>query len=113
MTHLTSECSGRRFAPPLIRHVGFDGVTTANSEAIKRHGISSEEAVGVFGDPLARIFDDEDFAVGERREITIGHSTRNRLLLICFIEREDVIRIISARKATRNERKDYEEGITP
>jgi len=75
--------------------------------------ISSEEAVGVFGDPLARIFDDEDFAVGERREIIIGHSTRNRLLLICFIERGDVIRIISARKATRNERKDYEEGITP
>ena len=80
---------------------------------LKRHGTSFEEAVGVFGDPLARIFDDEDFAVGERREIIIGHSTRNRLLLICFIEREDVIRIISARKATRNERKDYEEGITP
>jgi len=80
---------------------------------LRRHGISFEEAVGVFGDPLARIFDDEDYAIGERREILIGHSTRNRLLLICFIEREDVIRIISARKATRNERKDYEEGITP
>jgi len=58
---------------------------------LKRHGTSFEEAVGVFGDPLARIFDDEDFAVGERREIIIGHLTRNRLLLICFIEREEVI----------------------
>jgi len=96
---------------------GNDGAIRVGPEEsgsnLKRHGISCEEAVGVFGDPLARIFDDEDFAVGERREIIIGHSTRNRLLLICFIEREDVRRIISDRKATRNERKDYEEGITP
>jgi len=45
------------------------------------------------------------------REIIIGHSAENRLLVICFNERGDAIRIISARKATKNERKDYEEGV--
>jgi len=85
-----------------VRKWRFEWDPKKAASNLKRHGISCEEAVGVFGDPLARIFDDEDFAVGERREIIIGHSTRNRLLLICFIEREDVIRIISARKATRN-----------
>jgi hypothetical protein len=68
---------------------------------------------GVFSDPLARLFDDEDHAIEERREIIIGHSTRHRLLLVSFAQREDVIRLISARKATRNERKDYEEGTEP
>jgi hypothetical protein len=60
---------------------------------------------------LARIFDDEDHGGDERREILIGHSTRNRLLVTCFAERAETIRIISARKATRNEREDYEEGV--
>ena len=48
----------------------------------------------------------------ERREIIIGHSSQNRLLLTCFVERtEDVIRIFSARLATKKERQDYEENI--
>jgi uncharacterized protein len=77
-----------------------------------RHGVSFDEAISVFSDPLARIFDDEDHAIDEQREIIVGHSTmRERLLLISFTEREGVIRIISARKATRNERKDYEEDV--
>src|SRR2546422_10825017 len=79
---------------------------------LRRHGISFEEAVGVFGDPLARIFDDEDFAVGERREIIIGHSTRNRLLLICFIEREDVIRIIAPGRRQGMRGKTMRKGCT-
>jgi uncharacterized protein len=61
---------------------------------------------------LARIFDDEDQDIEDRREIIVGHSSRNHLLVICFTEREAAIRIISARRATRNERKDYEEGVT-
>lgn len=65
----------------------------------------------VFANSLARIFDDEDQTIGERREIIVGHSVRDRLLVLCFTVREDAIRIISARKATRNERKDYEEGV--
>ncbi len=79
---------------------------------VKRHGVSFEEAVTVFANPLARIFDDEDQLAEEGREIIIGHSAQDRLLVICFSEREDAIRIISARKATKNERKDYEEGVT-
>ena len=78
---------------------------------LRRHGVSFEETSTVFSDPLARIFDDEDHSSRERREIIVGHSVRNRLLLVSFVERGDVIRIISARKATRNERKDYEEGV--
>jgi hypothetical protein len=79
---------------------------------LKRHGVSFQEAISVFSNPLARIFDDEDHATDERREIIIGHSARERLLLTVFTEHEGVIRIISARKATKNERKDYEEGVT-
>lgn len=75
-----------------------------------KHGVSFEEAVTVFRDPLALIFDDEDHSDEELREIIIGHSERNRLLLVCFTERNDSVRIISARKATRRERRDYEEN---
>ena len=78
---------------------------------LRRHGVSFEEAVGVFSDPLARIFDDEDHAIDERREIIVGHLTGERLLVVSFTEREDAIRILSARKVTRDERKDYEEGV--
>jgi len=77
---------------------------------LRRHGVAFSEAVRVFSDPLARIFDDE-LVQSELREVIVGHSTRNRLLIVCFTQRDDAIRIISARKATRNERKDYEEGV--
>ncbi len=66
------------------------------------------EAATVFRDPLAFIFDDEDHSEEEYREIIIGHSIRHRLLIVSFTERGDVIRIISARKADRDEREDYE-----
>jgi len=76
-----------------------------------RHGIDFAEALTVFRDPLARIFDDEDHSGEERREIVIGHSVKRRLLVACFTVRAGRIRIISARKATRLERKDYEENV--
>ncbi len=79
---------------------------TAN---IAKHGVSFEEAATVFRDAIAAIFDDENHSDEELREIIIGHSDSNRLLLVCFTERDDAIRIISARKATRRERRDYEE----
>lgn len=69
------------------------------------------ETSTVFGDPLAAIFDDEIHSIAESREIIIGHSYQGRLLLVAFTERDKmVVRIISARAATRRERKDYEEG---
>ena len=63
----------------------------------------------VFANSLALIFDDEAHSEDEAREIIIGHSARNRLLLVSFTERPGVIRIISARRATKQERQDYEE----
>lgn len=78
---------------------------------LKKHGISFEEAATVFKNPLAFIFDDEDHSEKENREIIIGFSKLTRLLLVCFVERhEDIIRIITARPATKQEKKDYEEN---
>lgn len=81
---------------------------TAN---LDKHGVSFEEAKTVFDNPLAVIFDDEAHSVNEQREIIIGHSQSNRLLLIAFTERSNAIRIISARLATRREREDYEQNV--
>lgn len=81
---------------------------------LEKHGITFTEATSVFGDSLARIFADEDHSTEEQREIIIGHSRTRRLLLVCFTEREGgQVRIISARRATRREQRDYEEHITP
>jgi uncharacterized DUF497 family protein len=79
---------------------------------LAKHGVSFEEAQTVFHDPLARIFDDEAHSAHANREIIIGHSILNRLVLVCFTERRDAIRVFSARLATPKERKDYEENAT-
>lgn len=76
-----------------------------------KHQVSFEEAISVFADPIARIFPDEEHAVDEFREIIIGHSARHRLVLVNFTSSDERIRLISARKATRRERKDYEENV--
>jgi uncharacterized protein len=77
------------------------------------HGIEFEEALTVFRDPLARVFEDEGHSNHEQREIIIGHSVKHRLIVACFTVRAARIRIISARQATRMERKDYEENVHP
>ena len=76
-----------------------------------KHHVSFEEALTVFADPLARIFPDEEHSVAESREIIIGHSDSNQLILVNFTGIDDRVRIFSARKATRRERKDYEENV--
>jgi len=73
--------------------------------------VNFEEAITVFSDPLAAIFYDEVHSIDENREIIIGHSAANRLLLVSFTERDGEIRLISARVATKKERKDYEENV--
>ncbi|MFH1991775.1 MAG: BrnT family toxin [Pseudomonadota bacterium] len=75
---------------------------------LEKHGVSFEEAVTVFYDPLSATFDDPDHSVGEYRDITIGLSSRDRLLVIAHAERGESIRIISARPATAHERKRHE-----
>jgi len=77
---------------------------------VRKHRVSFEEALTVFSDALARIFDDPDHSGAEAREIIIGHSNKERLLVVCFTERGDAIRLFSARKATKRERGDYEKG---
>jgi uncharacterized DUF497 family protein len=86
----------------------WDGRKAATNQ--RKHGVSFEEAKSVFPDPLAVIHDDPDSSGVERREIIIGSSAGGRLLMVCFTERSGRIRIISARPATRHERRDYEES---
>jgi len=77
---------------------------------LSKHGISFDEAITVFANPLARIHVDPDRSEVEDREIMVGHSNQRRLLLVAFTERQARIRLISARRATSQERKDYEEN---
>ena len=75
----------------------------------KKHGVSFEEAKTVFYDDNAIQFWDEDHSEGEERFLLLGRSSKMRILLIihCFRERESIIRIISARKATQKESQEY------
>ena len=75
---------------------------------LKKHGVSFEEALTVFFDPLSATFDDPDHSVGEYRNITIGLSSHGRLLVVAHTEEKEGLRIISARPATAHERKKHE-----
>ena len=74
-----------------------------------KHRISFQEAATVFGDPLAITYPDPDHSVSEQRFITVGMSGAGRVLMLAHLDRNENIRIISARKTTRRERKHYEE----
>jgi hypothetical protein len=75
-----------------------------------KHGVSFEEAGTVFDDPLFITFLDKEHSVDEERYITLGLSATGTLLLIAHTDRGNAIRLISARKATKNERRFYEES---
>jgi uncharacterized DUF497 family protein len=79
-------------------------------EHLRKHGVSFEQALAVFADPLANIFDDPDHSEDERRELIIGHSANQRLLIVTFTERGPRTRIVGAREATAHERRDYEQN---
>jgi len=74
----------------------------------RKHKVSFDEAMTVFYDPLSATFDDPDHSVGEQRLITVGYSSRGRLLVVSHTERGKTVRIISARLATTQERKRHE-----
>lgn len=76
---------------------------------LRKHRISFQEAATVFGDPLALTYDDPDHSVAEHRFITVGASNAGRVLVVAHADRGDDIRIVSARKATPRERRQYEE----
>ncbi len=77
----------------------------------KKHDVSFEEALTVFADENARLKHDPDHSQAEDRFILLGFSAKLRMLVVChaYRENEEVIRLISARKATRNEHKQYKE----
>ena len=78
---------------------------------LKKHRVSFEEAITVFYDPLAQTAHDPDHSDNEERFIIIGHSHKENLLFVVHLYKEstETIRIISARKATKKEKKDFEE----
>jgi uncharacterized protein len=77
----------------------------------RKHGVSFEEAASVFGDTMSRTIPDPLHSTDEDRFVMVGQSDRRRVLVVVFTERGDRFRIISARLATRRERKDYEEDV--
>ncbi len=75
-----------------------------------KHGVSFEEALTVFGDPLSDTFDDPDHSTEERRFLIIGMSQQGRLLIVSHTDNGEDVRIISAREPTRRERDFYEQS---
>ncbi|WP_347273021.1 BrnT family toxin [Candidatus Kuenenia sp.] len=88
----------------------FEWDTDKFESNLKKHGISFHEASTVFGDPLAITFNDPDHSIREHRYLTFGCSITGRLLVVVHTERQGNTRIISARRATKKERKIYEDG---
>ncbi|MCG3131169.1 MAG: hypothetical protein FLDDKLPJ_01946 [Phycisphaerae bacterium] len=78
---------------------------------LKKHGVTFEEASTVLGDAFSLTIEDELHSREENRFVTIGRSTANRVLVVVHADRREAIRLISARPATRRERKQYEKAI--
>ncbi|HEX5836950.1 MAG TPA: BrnT family toxin [Anaerolineales bacterium] len=75
---------------------------------LKKHDVSFEEGTTIFNDPLIATIPDPDHSNDEDRYISIGISVQGRLLVVVHTEREEIIRLVSCRKATSAERKYYE-----
>jgi uncharacterized DUF497 family protein len=89
----------------------WDDAKAAANE--RKHGVSFTEAMTVFADPMSLTGYDPDHSDDEDRYITMGHSADARLLVVSHADRGEAVRIISARVASRGERKDYEDGSFP
>lgn len=76
----------------------------------EKHGVSFEEAVLVFGDSLSVTISNPDHSTLEDRYVTLGITPTNKLLVVIHLDYDEVVRIISARHATKQERKSYEQG---
>ena len=99
-----------------VEHILGDMVFNWNENKAEsneqKHGITFEEAATAFGDVDARIYDDEEHSGFEERFVLLGYSKISRLLIVCHCYRGsdgEIIRIISARKATKQERQKYED----
>jgi uncharacterized DUF497 family protein len=87
----------------------FEWDPSKAAENLRKHKVSFNEAATLFGDLLGSTASDPDHSAGEHRYITVGLSNRGRLLIVAHAERRERIRIISARKSTRGEKRAYEE----
>ena len=76
----------------------------------KKHGMTFEEASTIFGDPLSITIHDPAHSIDEDRFITIGTSVNDKFIVVVHTDHDDIIRIISARRAIRGERRQYEQG---
>jgi len=90
--------------------VSFEWDAQKARNNLKKHLVDFEEASTIFADPQFITVLDDEHSHTEERYITIGSSSRNHILLVAYTERNDKIRIISARKATKNEEKFYQEA---
>jgi uncharacterized DUF497 family protein len=88
----------------------FEWDAAKAAQNLAKHGVSFEEATTALRDPLSATGLDPDHSFGEERFVTFGVSSRGRLLIVAHANRDDIIRIVNARKATRTERNIYEEG---
>ena len=88
----------------------FDWDAEKNRLNKRKHKISFEQAATVFGDPLAITIFDDDHSHAEDRFVTIGATTSHLLVVVCHTDRSGRIRIISARKANKHEKRQYHEG---
>jgi len=90
-------------------HLNFEWDANKNASNIKKHSVSFDEAKTVFTDEYARLISDPDHSEDEDRFILLGASIDSKLLVVCHCVREgESIRIISALKADKQERKVYE-----
>ena len=76
----------------------------------RKHGVSFSEALSAFKDPLSITVSDPDHSRGEERFVLLGQTQEGDLLVVVHTDRNECIRIISARKANRHEQRKYEEG---
>ncbi|MEY2340806.1 BrnT family toxin [Acidithiobacillus sp. IBUN Pt1247-S3] len=89
----------------------FEWDTRKAQSNARKHGVTFDEAKTCFHDPWQMAFYDPDHSGEEDRELLIGHSNQGRLLLVSYTLRGDLVRIISARKATTSEENQYAQGI--
>ena len=88
----------------------FEGDPKKAERNKRKHNVTFHEAATVFGDPLAITFADPDHSIDEARYLTFGLSMFDRQIVVSHVDRDDKIRLISARLMTRQERRIYEEG---
>lgn len=97
-----------RYTLPVQR---FEWDPDKASHNLAKHGVTFEEAQTAFADTLFLAFEDPNHSSEEQRFLLMGHSDRGRLLVVAYTERRARVRLISAREATRRERKAYEEDL--